>query len=305
MQIAFHPLSLADKELIQSRVLHTENRNCDLNFMNLMSWRFLYDTEVADHDGWLLFRFKADGHLAYQAPIGQGNWTPVLHDMMEDAQSSGHPFLMLGVTENSLTQLEMAMPGYFYASADRNFTDYVYERERLATLAGKKLQSKRNFANRFTASHPDFQVLPLTAEMAEKCIELDEKWASMKSEENDAGKYTYESEKKSMLYVLRHWNELGGLGAVLLVEGQMVAFTYGAAINADTFDVCLEKADTGYEGAFTMINREFAKMLPAQYKYINREEDLGIEGLRKSKLSYHPYALLHKYTVMTKHPLGL
>ena len=100
-----------------------------------------------------------------------------------------------------------------------------------------------------------------------------------------------------------HWNELDACGGVLRVNGQMVAFTYGAPVNHDTFDVCMEKADTNCEGAFAFINRSFVQSLPEKFIYINREDDLGIPGLRQSKLSYHPSLLLHKYTVMTRHPM--
>lgn len=304
MRIPFHPLTLSDKELIQQRVLHSECRNCDLNFMNLVSWRFLYDTEVADYNGWLLFRFKADGHLAYLAPVGNGNWQGIMSELIEDSRLEGHPFLMLGVCENSLNMLDQAMPGYFYATADRNYTDYIYKRESLASLAGKKLQPKRNFANRFANHYPDFETLPLTREFIPQCIELDTKWAGQKEVETDAGRYTYDAERRSMLTAFEHWEDLDGRGLILRVGGEIVAFTYGAPINYDTFDVCVEKADTDYEGAFAVINREFARSLPERYIYLNREEDLGIEGLRHAKLSYHPEILLQKYTVMTKHPFA-
>lgn len=304
MRIPFHPLTLDDKDLIQQRVLHTERRNCDLNFMNLVSWRFLYDTEVADYDGWLLFRFKADGHLAYLSPVGDGDWAQMMRTLVEDSTLEGHPFLMLGVCENALNKLDEALPGYFYATADRNYTDYIYRRESLATLSGKKLQPKRNFANRFANHYPDFETLPLTRELIAQCIDLDEKWADQKESETDAGRYTYEAERRSLITVFDNWEKLDGRGLVLRTGGEIVAFTYGAPINYDTFDVCVEKADTSYEGAFAMINREFARSLPEQYVYLNREEDLGIEGLRRSKLSYHPEILLQKYTVMTKHPFA-
>lgn len=304
MPIPFHPLTLSDKALIQERVLHTERRNCDLNFMNLISWRFLYDTEVADYDGWLLFRFKADGHLAYLSPVGDGDWGEVMAALVDDSEHQGHPFLMLGVCQNALNKLDEVLPGYFYATADRSYTDYIYRRESLATLSGKKLQPKRNFANRFASHYPDFTTAPLTRELIPQCIELDEKWADQKAVETDAGRYTYEAERRSLLTVFENWEALDGRGLVLQTGGEIVAFTYGGPVNYDTFDTCVEKADTSYEGAFAMINREFARSLPEQYVYVNREEDLGIEGLRRSKLSYHPEILLQKYTVMTKHPFA-
>ena len=128
--IPFHPLTLADRELVQQRVLHSDYRYCDYNFLNLIGWRFMYDTEVADYKGWLLFRFKADGHLAYQIPVGNGDRKDIIKDMLDDAQQQGHPFLMLGVFEHALAQLEMAMPGYFFAKADRNYYEYIYSRAR-------------------------------------------------------------------------------------------------------------------------------------------------------------------------------
>lgn len=308
MSLPFHPLTLADRDLITTRVRPTERRNCDLSFMNLLSWRFLYDTEVADYDGWLLFRFRADGHLAYLSPVGQGDWCAILSLLLKDAEEIGEPFLMLGVCEPTLALLDEAMPGYFYATADRNFTDYLYRREALATLAGKKLQPKRNFANRFARNHPDFEVLPLTRELIPACIALDEEWAALKAEETDAGRYTYDAERRSMLTAFDHWEDLGGHGVVIRLSqaegGNIVSFSYGAPINHDTFDVCVEKADTRYEGAFATVCRELARSVPEQYTLLNREEDLGIEGLRRSKLSYHPEILLSKYTVMTKHPFG-
>ena len=303
MPIPFHPLDLTDMASVRQRVKDTECRNCDLNFLNLFSWRFFYDTEIAIHNDHLLFRFKADGHRAYLAPVGESDWKDVVPALLDDAARDGHPFLMLGVCEHSLKKLEETMPGYFYANADRRYTDYIYDRQSLATLAGKKLQPKRNFANRFARLYPNHTYASLTPEDIEECLELHATWTEAKGKEDDAGRYTYEAERKSLLRVMEHWNELDACGGVLRVNRQMVAFTYGAPVNHDTFDVCMEKADTNFEGAFAFINRSFVQSLPEQFIYINREDDLGIPGLRQSKLSYHPSLLLHKYTVMTRHPM--
>ena len=97
-----------------------------------------------------------------------------------------------------------------------------------------------------------------------------------------------------MTRAFNRWSELGLFGGSIFVGGRMVAFTYGCPINHNTFDVCVEKADVNYEGAFSIINQEFAKHIPEQYFYINREEDLGIPGLRQAKLSYQPFLLLEK-----------
>ena len=103
-----------------------------------------------------------------------------------------------------------------------------------------------------------------------------------------------------MTAALQHMDQLDIQGGVLYVGGKIVAFTFGAPINQETFDTCVEKADTDIEGAYAMINYEFANHIPEQYLYINREEDLGLEGLRRAKLSYHPEVLLEKYVAELK-----
>lgn len=300
--LKFRPITFDDKTAIQEHVYATVCRNCDLNFPNLMSWRFLYDTEVAFHDGWLLFRFKANGHPAYLAPVGEGDMTPVITELLAETRRSEHSFLMLGVCEHSLAAIEAAMPGHFYAHADRSYTDYIYRREALATLAGKKLQPKRNHANRFARLYPDHEYLPLAPGLFDECMQLEAQWNSR--QENGQGRIKSDDEQRSLAYVLDNWEHLGTTGLALRVGGHLVAFTYGAPINRDTFGVCFEKADTDYEGAYAAINREFASRIPERYIYLNREEDLGIEGLRRAKLSYQPEILLHKYTVMEKHPFA-
>lgn len=300
----FHPIELADRERIQEVVRESECRNCDLNFLNLMSWRFLYDTQVAYHDDWLLFRFKAEGHNAYLAPVGHGDWAAVVGDLLEDARQQEAPFLMLGCPEAQLGYINAAMPDYFYATADRSYTDYIYHRESLATLAGKKLQPKRNHANKFEKLYPNYEYLPLTSEFIPECLELREQWEEEK-DEVPSGRLSANAERRSIEYVFSHWEELGAFGGVLRVEGKIIAFTYGGPVNYDTFDTCAEKADFNFEGAFAMINREFARHLPEQYVYINREEDLGLPGLRRSKESYRPAFLLNKFTVMERHPMKM
>lgn len=300
--LSFHPLCLHDAAQIRRKVEQTECRNCDLNFMNLYGWRFLYDTEVAYFGEWLIFRFQAHGHLAYLPPVGPAGWQEPLAAMRLDAAEAGHPFLLLGVCEREVQSLQAALPGYFYAHADRDHADYIYAREALAELRGKKLQAKRNHANRFARNFPDYALSALQPSDFSDCQALYERWAAQKDEAE--GAKTYEAEHRAFSNVLSAWDEIGGSGLALRVGGKLVAFTYGAPVNYDTFDVCMEKADTDYEGAYAFINRAMAASLPPRYRWINREEDLGVPGLRTAKLSYHPEHLLQKYTVLTKHPLG-
>ena len=138
--------------------------------------------------------------------------------------------------------------------------------------------------------------------MIPECLRLREIWQDHK--EDEAGRLSPDAEKQSIEYAFSHWEELGCQGGIIRIDGKIAAFTYGGPVNYDTFDVCVEKADYNYEGIYAVINRDFVRSLPEQYIHINREEDLGIPGLRRAKESYKPELLLHKFTIMLKHPLG-
>ena len=309
--IKFQDIKTTDRELIQSYTIRGERQNCDLSFVNIISWRFLYNTEVAEVDDFLIFRFYSGRHLAYMAPLWKGEWnetkqeafTEIVNRMRQNSIASGHPFLMLGVCGNMVDIIEKAFPDTFIIKPDRDHADYIYTREKLANLAGKKLQSKRNHCNKFRKLYPNYEYSPLTKEMIPECLELQKEWRIIsKHEENGENDYT--DELRSMTRVFELWDELDVLGGAIRVDGKLIAFTFGGPINHNTFDVCVEKANANYEGAFSIINQEFVRHLPEQYTFINREEDLGIEGLRRAKLSYKPDVLLEKCTVMEKRPLA-
>ena len=175
-------------------------------------------------------------------------------------------------------ELEKAFPDRFNFVSDRDYADYIYLRSDLSTLKGKKFQSKRNHLNKFRSNYPNYTYKPLTSDLIPACLELE----------------------TSMTAALQHLEQLDVIGGVLYVEDEIVAFTFGAPINQTTFDTCVEKANTAVEGAYAMINYEFANHIPSQYIYINREEDLGLEGLRKAKLSYQPEVILEKYMAELK-----
>jgi hypothetical protein len=123
-------------------------------------------------------------------------------------------------------------------------------------------------------------------------------WNDEKEHDNPAYGDTIEAEHRVMETIFRHWDELGMIGGSIYVDGRMVAFTYGSAVTTDTFDVCVEKADRNVEGAFSIINQQFCAHLPERFIYVNREEDMGLPGLRKAKQSYHPEILL-TYNIVT------
>lgn len=294
--IPFKDIELKDKELITSYTLNSPRRNCDLSFSNLCSWRFLYNTQFAILDGFLLLKFWANDELIYMMPVGDGDLKKILNTLIEDANQEDEPLCLLGLSEEACSELEELMPGKFQFTTDRDYADYLYLRTDLATLSGKKFQSKRNHVNKFKRTY-NYEYTAITPDRIQKCIDLEAEWC--KANDCDQHEGTG-NERRALLYALHNFDELGLTGGILHVDGKIAAFTFGMPINQETFGVHVEKANTQIDGAYAMINYEFSNHLPEQYIYVNREEDLGIEGLRKAKLSYQPTIVLAKYMATLK-----
>lgn len=289
--INFKEITLQDKEIITSFTMKSERRNCDLSFSNLCSWQFLYNTQYAVIGNYLAFKFYVNGELAYMMPVGQGECCNILELLKDDAAKENQPFRMLGICNNMKEKIESIVPGMFEFTSDRNSFDYIYLRTDLAELKGKKYQSKRNHVNKFNKTYENYEYLPITPELISECLKMEDEWCRANNCDEQNG---LDKEWKSINFALNHFNEIGLIGGVLRVNGKIAAFTYGMPINQTTFGIHVEKADTLIDGAYTVINQEFARHIPEQYIYLNREEDLGLEGLRKAKLSYQPALLLEK-----------
>lgn len=224
-------------------------------------------------------------------PIGKGNADSVVNKLIDDAHSRGNDFKMFAACHFVENQISDEMRERFVLEPNRDSFDYVYNREDLATLKGNKYQQKRNHVNRFMKTFPNWEYKSATPELIKLCIEKEHEWYEL----NDDYKHQdIDNERQALLFAMNHAEEIGIKGGVLFVDGNIIAFTFGFPINHKTFGVHFEKADINYTGAFTVINQMFAKDIPAEFEYINREEDLGIEGLRKAKTSYNPAFLITK-----------
>ena len=212
---------------------------------------------------------------------------------MQDAKQRGEKFCLRGVTDDRKALLEKLYPGKFTFTAYRDSYDYIYTVEELTELHGKKLQAKRNHCNRFEAAYPDYRVLPLTADQLPRCRAFTDEWYRLHFLENDPADYALE--QRAIGLAFDHFDALGMTGLVLEVEGEVVAFAMGNPIRPDMFDVNFEKARADMNGPYPMINREFARRIAeTPYRFLNREDDMGLEGLRRAKESYIPDLLLEK-----------
>ena len=295
--IEFKDITLADKDTITSFTMNSCRRNCDLSFSNLCSWRFMYNTKFAVIDNFLVFKFWLHGRVSYMMPVGQGDpEKELIEKLIEDSQLEGEPLRLMGVCQGMKKRLNDILPGEFEFTTNRDYSDYIYLRSDLATLTGKKFQSKRNHINRFKKEYT-YKYVPITPDRVQECLYLEAEWCKA----NDCDKQDGTgNERQAIVFALEHFEELGLSGGILYANDKIVAFTFGMPINKETFGVHVEKADTTVDGAYAMINFEFANHIPETFTYINREEDLGIEGLRKAKLSYQPETILEKFVAHYK-----
>ena len=182
----------------------------------------------------------------------------------------------------------------------RSGFDYVYDIHRLAELKGKKLQAKRNHIHRFEDACPDWRIVPLTEETLPQAKEMIALWYEAHAKEHPGASFA--SEQRALRLAFENFRALEFEGLMLVSGGRTVAFTMGNRIRRDTFDVNFEKAFSDIQGAYAMVNRSFARMLSEKYPellYLNREDDMGLPGLRKAKLSYYPDLLLRKWVTIS------
>lgn len=290
MDIQWKMIALSDKELIDGFYRQEKLRNCEATFANNYLWAPHYEIRYAVVGGMLVF-LSDEASFSVSFPVGAGDLRKTVDTLLVYFSEKGKPFKMHLVSPAQFEKLEALYPGRFQVAYDRDLADYVYESERLLTLSGKKLHAKRNHINKFKETYPDWQYESITEENTGECLEMAQAWRVLNGCDEDENKH---AEFCVTLNALKLRRELGLKGGLLRADGRVVAFTLGEAVGDDTFVVHIEKAYADVQGAYPMINQQFVAHEGAAYRYINREEDTGAEGLRKAKLSYYPDRMLEK-----------
>jgi hypothetical protein len=289
--LTFKPVSLEDKAWIDEIVFAENSRSADFNFGNIYMWDQSYRQQIARVGDRLVVKLCYWPLSFFAFPIGSGDLRPAVLAMRDHALAQGNHFLLEGVTKKHIAELKDAFPGRFLIEPERDYFDYVYSAESLATLSGKKLHAKRNHINRFEMQN-DWRFEPLSPSHFPACTGLLEHWMLDYGEGAD-------DEREAILRSFEAWDVLGLEGGALFAGERLVAFTVGERIASDTFDIHFEKSYADVTGAYPMVNREFVRHLIARHPeilYINREDDMGNENLRRAKQSYDPLFLVEKYT---------
>lgn len=291
--IDFQKIDLSQAEQYQQILSTCSERGCEYSLVNLYMWG---RQKVALLHGCLALFSQYDRRSVYPFPIGDGDVKAVLDAILHDARARGLECRFVAMTAEDCATLEELFPGKFAFHPDRTYCDYIYAIENLANLPGRKYQRKRNHLNRFRQNHPNCKMVEITPELLPHVKAMTESWyANRAASDPDMD---FQLEKKALRRAFESWEALGLEGAVLMEDGKILAMTAGSFLNENTFDVNFEKALEDVDGAYAAINQGFSAHLQAKYpqlRWLNREDDLGLPGLRKAKLSYYPHHLVVKF----------
>ncbi len=286
------PLTISDRARWQAALREENSRSASLSFASGFIWHRHCPLFLVEAAGRLTMELACKRRgIFYLWPIGQGDIRTALEALVEDSRGE---LVLRYLEKRHVEALEALFPDRFEIEEDRDSADYLYSLSAFATLAGKKLHGKRNFCNRFEAAH-SWEARALTREDFPACLALFERWAE--------GREDTEDERTALSAAFTHWETLELEGTLLLCENEPIAFSVGERLNEETFDIHFEKAAASIPGAYPMIARETAKQLLSSHPELttlNREEDMGIPGLRKAKEEWYPAELLMKYTARLK-----
>ena len=285
--LKFKKLSLEDKENME-RLCYKEccpgPENC---FNNMFIWQRHYKPEICYFESQIIMKLTAYNKTAFSYPMGEGALETAVDAVRAYCEELALPVILMGHGEAQAEKLEKAYPGRFDFMWDRDYSAYVHSINNLAEYPGKSLHSKRNFCNYFEANN-NWEFVPITAELIPACMDFMENWLMDNAERLDP---SASHELTALTLAFDNFARLGMEGGALYADGRMVGFTMGEKCTENCFVCHFEKADGNIKGAYPMTCRELARMVRSKHptvQFINREEDMGIEALRRSKLSYKP-----------------
>lgn len=290
--LEFKKPELCDKEWVDSCFAHANSFNCEYSFGNLYCWADSYNSKICHYKDFFICRWGSGRNVSYSVPLGEGDFTDAVNQIILDAKSIGAAPTIYGITEGYLLMLQEAFFGRFTYKFDDAFNDYIYLVSKMESLSGKKYHGKRNHITNFKKNNPDWNFEIISKDNIAECIKMHEKWLSENGSDDDED---FAEEFQAVKTAFDNFEELGFVGGLIRVGNEVVAYCMGEAqMNGKCFVTHFEKAYAHITGAYPIINQEFTKNCLSSFEYVNREEDLGLEGLRRAKQSYYPEIFLEK-----------
>ena len=300
----FQPLTLETLNLYNRLTRNMYLESADFSFVNLFIWRHAHQLQYAVDNGFFIPHCNYKGNIFFMTPVGgpREEFIKLCDKLAAYSHSLGHPFQMRTVPEETDCLLLNEASDRYKIMPDRANWDYLYRTQDLLELKGRKYQQKRNQINKFQKQFR-YEYIPLLPplEPAEisACLDLFDRWAEPKKH-----LLSLEDERQALEEALENMEPLGLKGGALIVEGKFEAFSIGSLLNEETQApmalIHFEKANPEIPGIYPAINQLFLANAWEDTFYVNRENDLGLPGLRQAKKRYHPVRMVKKYTVIAK-----
>ncbi len=284
-------ITIEDKAYFDSLLEGCNHGILEYNFTSTFIWRSIFNTKIADNSNFLILA-SGKSKTSFLYPYGKGDVEDAIKEIINYCHQNGITPRFHSILVPMRDKLEKMYPGRFEFVHTRDTGDYIYETESLMTLSGKKLSSKRNHINRFEEAHPDWTYEKITRENIDEVYEMNLEWCKLQ----DCSKSeSLRQEACAVKQAFEHFFDLKLDGGFIRTDGKIVAFSMGDRLDDNTYLVHIEKAFADIQGAYPMINKHFVINNASGYKFVDREDDTGDEGLRKAKLSYRPHIIAEKY----------
>lgn len=287
----FNSILVEDRALFQSYIDKFQPRSCEYSFANLYCWQEPYSTR------WCIYK---DRLVIYQNlnsfsffPLGKEMTPDELVEFSTDLKKNGLG-TNISVVPSQYIERHPEIENFFSIKAERGSAEYIYSVEALCELKGAKLHKKKNLVSQFHRKYPNSSVEPLAGKFKEKAKAL----AVEIFNSHERFLHSIETEHMALMQAFHDFEKIGLEGLVLIVGTDIVAFSIFSPLPQDTYDIHFEKSCYHFKGAAQVINQETAKYLKGKCKYLNREQDIGIRGLRQAKMSYNPESLLRFHTLV-------
>lgn len=292
--LEFKKIEMNDIPQLKAYFSAYPSRQCDRSVGATVMWRNYFENCYAIIDGTLVLSANFKDEFCFSYPIGR-NTDKALSEIEKHCNEMNIPMVLCSVNSNDLSYLKEKYSD-INADADRDWFDYIYDKESLLNLIGRKYSTPRNHINKFRKLYADWSFEDINEKNIPELIEFTNNFTFNSQKDESAS-----LELEMCCEVLKNYDKYGMLGGVLRVDSKIIGYSVGEIIG-DTLFCHIEKADISYAGAYQMLTNQFLRMYASgdDIKFVNREEDCGDEGLRKSKLSYHPVELIEKNVVIIR-----
>lgn len=282
----FKPLDITDLHIFNHAFTNLPPQISEFTFTNLYSWRQAYKLQVCLFDDFLIVRSDSAAQARFFSPIGNGDIKSAIERILKE---NGGTFLRIPEPVAALFEHNQQVK----VELDRDNSDYLFKAEDLISLTGKKYDGKRNLIKKFQSMH-EYEYVTFDASSINECLEFEENWCVIKECDGEEG---LRNEREALKEMVAHFSVFKLIAGGIRVGGKIAALAIGQQLNPTTLVLHVLKADPHMAGLYQLITHEFLLREGNGFAYVNMEQDLGVEGLRKAKLSYHPVGMVKKYTL--------